>query len=103
MHPTHHIFHHLILRNSWPALQEWTQGKLSAAHGDLRLHAGGLEFALKVTNRKIVCRDGCVASLTDTHGTGWVSYYVSSLPPITLVLVRGGIEVFQLVLGGLVM
>lgn len=36
-------------RRSWPALQKWTRVKLSEAHGDLRLHAGGLEFALKVT------------------------------------------------------
>ena len=35
-------------RRSWPALQKWTRAKLSEAHGDLRLHAGGLEFALKV-------------------------------------------------------
>ncbi|CAM9976017.1 unnamed protein product, partial [Scytosiphon promiscuus] len=32
---------------SWPAVQKWTRRQLSAAHGDLRLHAGGLEFALK--------------------------------------------------------
>eukprot|EP00752_Nemacystus_decipiens_P007525 g6725.t1 len=31
---------------SWPALHRWTRDKLSSAHGDLRLHAGGLEFAL---------------------------------------------------------
>eukprot|EP00903_Cladosiphon_okamuranus_P006136 g6039.t1 len=31
---------------SWPALDKWTRDKLSKAHGDLRLHAGGLEFAL---------------------------------------------------------
>lgn len=34
--------------SSWPALDKWTRDKLSTAHGDLRLHAGGLEFALKV-------------------------------------------------------
>ncbi|CAM9281999.1 unnamed protein product [Ectocarpus sp. 6 AP-2014] len=32
---------------AWPALEKWTRSRLSAAHGDLRLHAGGLEFALK--------------------------------------------------------
>eukprot|EP00904_Undaria_pinnatifida_P004790 jgi/Undpi1/1440/HiC_scaffold_11.g04831.m1 len=32
---------------SWPALREWTRDKLLMAHGGLRLHAGGLEFALK--------------------------------------------------------
>ncbi|CAM9578770.1 unnamed protein product [Ectocarpus sp. 12 AP-2014] len=32
---------------SWPALEKWTRSRLSAARGDLRLHAGGLEFALK--------------------------------------------------------
>ncbi|CAN0160260.1 unnamed protein product, partial [Hapterophycus canaliculatus] len=31
---------------SWPAIKKWTRRQLSAAHGDLRLHAGGLEFAL---------------------------------------------------------
>ncbi|CAB1105438.1 unnamed protein product [Ectocarpus sp. CCAP 1310/34] len=34
-------------RGDWPALEKWTRSRLSAAHGDLRLHAGGLEFALK--------------------------------------------------------
>lgn len=34
---------------SWPAIRRWTQDKLSAEHGDLIVHAGGLEFALKVS------------------------------------------------------